>query len=327
MRVLVVGGSHLIGYYLLPLLVQAGHEVTVVTRGNRPLPSGQVRHLVGDRRQVSIPGDIDAVIDTVAYDVDDARLLLDSLQRRIGRYLVISTAFVYVGLESCWKGPATPLSEDWAAWDDDSWRWAKPGSHLAYVRGKQRLEAFLNQEALGYGMPITVLRPLLQIVGPNTDDGRFAWFWRRVRDGGPIWLPDDAREKAGPCQLAFSKDLARALCALLESPQNEPYASFNAGQPELWTYEEYLRMMAAVQKKTISIRYAPRATLDRWAGGVYRIPLPYPVPFDVHRLFRRSHIAPTPMADWVQETGAWFDVHDHSEPVWYEHRRAEWDWG
>ncbi len=199
MRVLVIGGSHLIGHYLLLLLVQRGHEVTVVTRGNRPLPSSKVTHLVGDRHAVSVPGSFEVVIDTVAYDRSHAEKLVSSLKGRLGRYVVVSTVFVYVGLEKRFRVPSAPITEDHPAWHDASWDSAEPFSHLAYVRGKQRLEHFLHTSL---EVPITVIRPLPQIVGPNTDDGRFAWFWRRVRDGGPIWLPDDAREKAGPCQLA-----------------------------------------------------------------------------------------------------------------------------
>lgn len=173
MRVLVIGGSHLIGYYLLPLLVQNGHHVTVVTRGNRPLSSMRVTHVVGDRHTVSLSGSFDVAIDTVAYDRPEAEALLNSLNGRLGRYLVISTAFVYAGLEDRFNAPSTPIAENHPAWHEASWTNAEPFSHLAYVRGKQRLEHFLHAP---HGIPITVHRPLLQIVGPNTEDGRFAWF-------------------------------------------------------------------------------------------------------------------------------------------------------
>lgn len=45
------------------------------------------------------------------------------------------------------------------------------------------------------------------------------------------------------------------------------------------------------------IRYAPQETLNEWAGGVYRIPLPYPVAFDVSRAQRNLGVARVPQLD------------------------------
>lgn len=112
-------------------------------------------------------------------------------------------------------------------------------SHDRYLYGKLRLAYWLFHEGGAYGIPITVIRPLLQVVGPNSEDGRFVWFWLRVAGGGTIWLPEDAHHQAGPCQLAFSGDVAQAIAAAVHHPPAS-YAVYNVGQPELWTYEEYL---------------------------------------------------------------------------------------
>jgi uncharacterized protein YbjT (DUF2867 family) len=50
-RVVVLGGTGHVGGYLVPRLVAAGHEVTVVTRGkSRPYrPMGAVETVVADR--------------------------------------------------------------------------------------------------------------------------------------------------------------------------------------------------------------------------------------------------------------------------------------
>jgi nucleoside-diphosphate-sugar epimerase len=54
MRVVIIGGSGHIGTYLVPMLVNAGHEVLNVTRGKREpyLPHKaweRVRHIIADR--------------------------------------------------------------------------------------------------------------------------------------------------------------------------------------------------------------------------------------------------------------------------------------
>jgi nucleoside-diphosphate-sugar epimerase len=332
-RVLVIGGSGLLGHQLVPALVSAGHCVTVLTRGQAPLPTREVTHIVGDRRDrgslIRLTGDFDAVVDNVAYTPDDAESLLTALAGRIGHYCVTSTAFVYAGINDAITRPARPFREDDPVGDPHVER--ARDAHDRYVRDKRRLEARVREMAAAQGLPVTIMRPLLQIVGPHTTDGRFAWFWLRVRDGGPVWLPDDARWKAGPCQLAYSGDVAQAMVAALARPPRG-VAVYNLGQPELWTYEEYLREMARVagrDPRDLDIRYAPRPVLDRApfaAAGQYRIPLPYPVAFDVHRSLSDLGVTPTPMPRWMEATAAWMDAHYGTAPTppWYAARAAEW---
>lgn len=325
MRILVVGGSGLIGYHLLPRLCGAGHEVVSVTRGERPLADDRVQHVRADRHDLAalatgLGGAFDAVIDNVAYQPDDALSLLGLLEGRVGRYVLTSTAFVYNGLEEALTSPHRPFREDdphVPSADGET----RPGdAHASYVVGKQRLEEALTGVT---DIPLTIVRPLLQIVGENTNDGRFEWFWRRVAGGGPIWLPDDAREKAGPCQLSYSGDVAAVLAAVATS--DEPLTgAFNVGQPELWTYEEYVRLMGGVAGREVRIRYAPRSELDALVGGTYHIPLPYPVAFDVSRSLALTNDAPTPMRTWIEAVATWFDHHlPVVTPSWYAARALE----
>lgn len=331
MRILLIGGSHLIGYYLLPRLMDEGHHVTVLTRGNRPLSHPATEHLVGDRtillRRNQVPGEFDAIIDNVAYTAQDCFDVLNAFQDRVTHYIVTSTAFVYPEVEKACTVPSRPYQEPDAGFLDEPPAEGESGAHNEYIYGKRQMEYWLHHDGQSYHLPITIIRPLLQVVGPNSEDGRFAWFWLRVLDGGPIWLPDEARLKAGPCQLSFSGDVAQVIQASLQHPPRT-LAVYNAGQPELWTYEEYLHLMAKAVGRPIDIRYAPRATLNRWVGGTYRIPLPYPVAFDVSKTRRVLHVANTPMSDWVRATGQWMSRHYmKSHPVWYETRGQERQWG
>lgn len=119
MRILIIGGSHLIGYYLIPDLMAKGHHLTVITRGHRALPYPVTEHIIGDRATLlnsgKIHGKLDAVIDTVAYGPEDCRMTFETLMGRLPHYIVISTAFVYPELHAAWHAPSAPFYEADAA--------------------------------------------------------------------------------------------------------------------------------------------------------------------------------------------------------------------
>ncbi len=335
MRILVIGGSGMIGYYLLPLLVTEGHDVVVMSRGNRSIIAEGVTHVKADRRfmedaSAAVTGNFDVIIDNVAYDSSHAESLCDAFKGRFHHYVVTSTAFVYEGIESASARPSRPFREEDAVFAKPVSDEAGHSLHDQYVFHKRRLEYWLRRVASGYGVNVTVIRPLLQIVGPNTEDARFAWFWLRVTDGGSVWLPEDARLHAGPCQLAFSGDVAKAIAKAVTHPPSGAYAVYNVGQPELWTYEEYIHAMARAAGTTADICYAPREMLNQSPfalNGVYRLPLPYRVAFDVRAAELALELNWTPMDQWIEETGDWMSqFYKDAAPEWYALRPLEREW-
>ncbi len=312
MRILVIGGSGMIGRQLVPNLLAAGDDVVVLSRGNRAVDVPGAEHVLadrGDRAAVrsAVAGPFDAVIDNVAYTPADADAILDALDGRIGHYVLTSTAFVHPGVRQAGEGPSRPLREADAPSgslpenDDDM------SPHGLYVSGKRRLERHVQAVCAARSSPLTIVRPSLQLIGPYTDDGRFAWFWLRMRDGGPIWLPLSARVHAGPCQVGFSGDVARLLAAAAQRPPKTVQV-YHAAQPELWSYEEYLGLMAEILHRDPDIRYAPRQALDGSpfaSQGVYRLPLPYRVAIDVSGAATDLQFTWTPMREWMARTGEW----------------------
>lgn len=321
----------MIGHQLVPQLLQQGHtKVTVLSRGNRrPRYLRDVYHVVCDRQRLTtkdVPGTFDAVIDNVAYTPEDAQTVLQVLEGQIGQYVAISTAFVYPGLPAVTMGTLEIMSEEWFP------QHAAPtahevGWHAQYVQGKRALEAYLVDFAqTRQDLGISIIRPGLQIMGPHTDDGRFAWFWLRVQDKGPIWIAAEHRWLLGPCQVSYSGDVAKVLIGV--ACVNQPgIRAYHAIQPELWSIEEYLLMMASILEVRLDIRYAPSSVLNKSLfadQGTYRQPLPYRLALSTERTSRELGMTWTPMITWMKTTGQWVSEYYRREiPAWYAHRNQE----
>jgi nucleoside-diphosphate-sugar epimerase len=191
MRVVVIGATGHVGGYLVPRLVEAGHEVIAISRGNRapyradPAWDGVTR-IVADRDAEDVAGtfgqrvaalDADAVIDMVCFSADSAQKLLASL--RGSRTFLASCGSIWA------HGTLTavPVLEH-----EDRRPWGE------YGLGKLAIEDLLLSEAeRPDGVAATVLHPG-HISGPgwpviNPAGNLDPAVWRRLAAGEPVRLP------------------------------------------------------------------------------------------------------------------------------------------
>src|SRR4051794_11162626 len=105
MRVMVIGGSGHIGTYLVPRLVEAGHDVIEISRGSRepyqPHKAWQqVQKVKIDRATAEANGDWDqqlrdlkpdVVIDLICFTEESARLLVEALRGQVQHLLHCGT--------------------------------------------------------------------------------------------------------------------------------------------------------------------------------------------------------------------------------------------
>jgi nucleoside-diphosphate-sugar epimerase len=161
MRVAVIGGTGHTGTYLIPRLIEADHEVMVVSRNPRPRyePQGplgsaaweRVQWVEVDRVKAEASGEFgmqvaamkpDAVIDMICYQLTSAKQLVDALRGRI-------QFFIHCG--TTWASGASlraPSTED------------EPRRPICdYGRRKAEIEEYLLDEARRAGFPVTILRP------------------------------------------------------------------------------------------------------------------------------------------------------------------------
>ena len=102
MRILSIGGSGFVSGTLARLAREQGHDVQVVTRGQRPLPEGVVG-LVADRKDragfaatiAATAGDWDLVVDCIGFDPEDAEQDVACFRNRARQIAFISSDFVF----------------------------------------------------------------------------------------------------------------------------------------------------------------------------------------------------------------------------------------
>lgn len=162
-RIIVIGGSGHIGAYLIPALVEQGHDVVNVSRGQsgkyRPHAAWQsVEQVTLDRTAEERSGTFasrmaglrpDIVVDLISFDLPGTQSLVHALRGKVEHFLHCGTIWVYG------HQPAIPVDE------------GEPVNPFGeYGINKAAIETWLLHESRRTGFPATVFRPG-HIVGPG----------------------------------------------------------------------------------------------------------------------------------------------------------------
>jgi nucleoside-diphosphate-sugar epimerase len=215
-RVVVIGATGHIGTYLVPRLVDGGHEVIAVSRGTRgpyqPSPQwDEVRRVTADREAEDAAGTFgdriaalgpEVVIDLICFSEASARQLVEAL--RPSRPLLVHCGTIWV------HGPAlrVPVTED-----------EPRTAYGEYGTGKAEIEALLHSETREGGVPAVVLHPG-HISGPGwpviTPAGNLdPAAWTYLATGQPLALPDHG---LGVLHHVHADDVAQAFERALSRP-------------------------------------------------------------------------------------------------------------
>src|SRR4051794_16537355 len=163
MKVVVIGGTGHIGTFLIPRLIENGHQVTVISR-QRSTPYlknaawQNVQWVTLDRIKLEEDGAFgqavaelspQIVIDLICYKPESARQIVNALQDRLEHYLHCGTIWVH-GFKV-----ETPSEE---------WHPRRPIGD--YGIRKAAIEAYLLKDVDQRRFPVTILHPG-HIVGPG----------------------------------------------------------------------------------------------------------------------------------------------------------------
>jgi nucleoside-diphosphate-sugar epimerase len=311
MRVLVVGGTGYVGRRLLEKLLEAGHEVAAVSRGNlAPSALEHVRHFALDRNdresfEAAFQHEtFDAVIDNIVFAREDVESAARAFGGRTAQYAITSTMAVYhdaTALDPLVESDADltfhpePFDTRYAAYH--------PTQGHAYGNGKRQAELAL--QALGNDVfAFTSLRAPI-VVGPDDRTRRIWWFVQRLLDGGPIILPDWGPGRL--FQVVTADDLARAFVTVIGNTQTFG-KSYNVAQSEIFTAETWVQALARPLGVTATTVRIAEDTIPAAGLTGYNLPIAGR-PFgqflmDTSALRHDTGLEWTPGEEWLKDTSA-----------------------
>jgi nucleoside-diphosphate-sugar epimerase len=263
MRTVVIGGTGHIGTYLVPELVRLGHEVVVLSRGERsPYQSNgawsRVEMVAADRDAEDAAGTFgqrvadlrpDVVIDLICFTEASARQLVEAVEGKVQHLLHCGTIWVH--------GPSAtvPTRED-----------APRRPFGDYGINKAAIETYLLDRGRRDGLPVTLIHPG-HISGPgwtpinpaaNLDLGVF----EKLARGDELALPNLGLETI---QHVHAADVAGVFLAAIRNRSVAIGESFHAVAEGAMTLRGYAEGVAGSFGQDARLTFLP---WDEWRRTV-----------------------------------------------------------
>jgi nucleoside-diphosphate-sugar epimerase len=192
-NILVIGGTRYFGKLLVQRLLQAGHCVTIATRGRTSDPFGnRIARIRVDRQNeaamraafANVAG-YDIIYDQLCYSPVDAAISARVFAGKVKRYIMSSTIDVYRPLLGSQDAPfAEAAARVLAQPIDTSYPWHDPRLACeSYVMGKLQAEAYLYRDGT---LPVVTVRIGHVLAGAEDFTGRLAHYVDLVRQQAPL---------------------------------------------------------------------------------------------------------------------------------------------
>jgi nucleoside-diphosphate-sugar epimerase len=192
-NILVIGGTRYFGKLLVQRLLQAGHRVTIATRGLASDPFGaRIERIRVDRRNesamcaafASVPG-YDVVYDQMCYNPIDAAISARVFGGKVKRYIMASTIDVYRPQLGSQDAPFAESDVNVLAQPIDTrYPWHDPELACeSYVMGKLQAEAYFYRDG---SLPVVTVRIGHVLAGAEDFTGRLAHYVDLARQHAPL---------------------------------------------------------------------------------------------------------------------------------------------
>ena len=249
MRVAVIGGTGHIGGFLTAQLVADGHEVTVITRGQKPFPRGgaweevsivKADYRLGDRQWQELIRDVraDVVVDIIQADMAGT---YEAIRGFAGHYVVCGSVWM-LGVPT--RVPAPEVSFG-------------PAIGENYQRRFDEIQSVMAQ-AERDGFAVTVILPP-NICGPgkiplDLRGGRDIEAHRAHQRGEPVQLPQGCNTLIGPCD---ASDVAQGFRQAVRHREAAAGHIFNVGAPYALRAAEFVAAYGGIYGVEIPIEWIP----------------------------------------------------------------------
>ena len=260
MKTLVLGGTRFIGRHTVAALQTAGHQITLLNRGQTgPALFPELPRIRADRESgeglAELRGDWDVIVDLSAYFPRTLEALLAMLRGRVGRYVHCGTLSSYTAAAG--EGPF-PLLDESSPLRECSAAEAVDPSMASYGQRKAECERVVGRA----GIPAVVLRPCV-VFGAHDPTDRLAWWFDRAAGGERFVLPEDGLTIV---RRTYAPDLAQAFVKATSAPAAIGHA-YNIAETNPLSFRETL--LAAAPKNHDPLANAVSVSADRLlAAGV-----------------------------------------------------------
>lgn len=304
MKILFIGGTGTISSACAQLALARGFELTLLNRGNRPIPAG-ARQITADINNVATTAAAlenekwDAVVDCIAFTPAELEQRINLFRGRTAQFIFISSASAYQKpLASFPITESTPLINPF--WE--------------YSRNKIVCEERLLRALREENFPATIIRPSWtygekQITVPVNSPKNFT-IVDRLRRGQPVIVPGDGTSL---WTMTHNTDFAKGLVGLLGHRGAVGHA-FHITSDEALTwnqiYETVAEAAGAPKPKLVHIASDfIAACLPEFSGGLHG-DKSHSAIFDNSKIkrFVPNFVATTRFRDGMARSVKWFEA-------------------
>lgn len=302
-KVLFIGGTGNISSSVSRLCVERGIDLSILTRGLRKSDVPGVTFLKADITKPGSLGSVlkgrewDAVVNWIAFAVDDVERDIGLFRGRTGQYIFISSASVYQ------KPPSHPVITESTPLCNPYWD---------YSRNKIACEERITRAYREEGFPITIVRPSLtyDTVIPVAIGGWTEYtIIDRMRKGKKIIVHGDGTSL---WTITHAEDFARGFVGLLGHQQAAGHA-FHITSDEILTWDQIYRAVADAARCELNAVHIPSDFISRCESsltGTLTGDKAVSVIFDNSKIkrFVPDFRATIPFRQGIRRTLAWFEA-------------------
>lgn len=259
-KILIFGGTQFVGKRLINNLLEKKYNITVVSRGNWPVPNiNSVKHVIADRYDPKTFGTLteqswDVIVDQLAFYGYDAKVLVDAFKGKVKKIICVTSNAVYDAGLGLKENSFDPISMNQAIIDLKNYREPKVDTE-EYQQGKREVEYVYTAS----GIPTTLVRfPI--IVGPDDLSMRFYNLFKMIKNDNELKIENYNRKQS----FISSRDAARFLSFCTDKEINGPINACLDGDFTLQIMEEFFgkKIRYAISQEPNSFLSGKDITLD-----------------------------------------------------------------